>query len=130
MRPILLLLVILIIFSGCKKTQVIADIEPSSFRISILPIRTVSLNQYKITGTLEVRNATADISYGVLVGTTIDPTIDNAVKYPIGNAKNSVDFTRDLSDLNPSNFYYVRAYAQIGKFVEYSANQTITKKSP
>ena len=106
------------------------EIEGDSFRISILPVNSAQFNEFKIQGTLDIRKVSADVEYGLIVGRSINPTIENGQKYILGTASSSVDFIRELKGLDTGSVYYVRAYGK-GKFKsEYSANQIIGKVSP
>lgn len=125
----ILLLAIAVIFFSCKKT-VIEKIDADSFRISILPVKTERFNTFKITGTLDIRKASGEVEYGLLVGKTINPIFENAVKYSINKSNTSVDFNYEVAGLDTGAAYYARAYAIRDNLIEYSANQLIGKISP
>src|SRR5687768_9813140 len=119
MRYYVFLLLLNFVFLSCKKTS-IEHIEGDSFRISILPTKTEGFDNFKITGTLDVRNAANDVEYGLLVAKTINPTPENAIKYKIGSSRNSIDFIYQLSGLDTGAVYYVRAYGISNNKTEYS----------
>jgi len=129
MKKLFLLFIAFSIFA-CKKIIIVEDIDPASFRISILPVKTESFNQYKITGSMDVRNAIGTIEYGVVLGKAINPTIENATKSVVGKSKASVDFTYSLANLDTGSVFYARAYGLHNGKIEYSANQVIGKISP
>ncbi|KLT66605.1 hypothetical protein [Pedobacter sp. BMA] len=122
-------LAILIGLISCKKT-LIEDVKGDSLRISILPLEELSLNAFKVTGSLEIRNLSGDIAYGLLVGKTLNPTEANSKSFPIASTSSSVDFTQKIEGLDTGQVYYVRAYAKRNNLIEYSANQTLAKVSP
>ena len=128
MRNILLLAILLGCFS-CKKNDV-EKIDGDSYRISMLPFPAGAFNTFKATGTLEVRRTNGDIQYGLLIGKVLNPTVGNAIQIPLGTARGSVDFTKEIKDLDTGSVYYVRAYGKSGEIIEYSANQQISKVSP
>jgi N-acetylneuraminic acid mutarotase len=128
MRSFWFLLLALCILSCSKKE--FKDVQADSFRISILPVANPAFNQYKLTGTLDVRQATGSIEYGLVVGKSLNPTIDNDKVFKVGSASTPVDFTHIISKLDTGSAYYVRAYAKSSTATQYSANQTIGKLSP
>jgi hypothetical protein len=129
MRKALVALYILVLLTSCKKT-IVEEVEGDSFRISILPVLMEGFDHYKFTGTLDLRHAADHVEYGLLLGKSINPTVENAVKLPIGQAGGSVDFTKEVSGLDTGIVYYVRAYGLGKSTVQYSANQIIGKVSP
>lgn len=127
MRYYLFLLCLFSLFSSCKKEE---DIDGDSFRVSIIPVNTQSYDEFKITGTLDIRNVSGNVEYGLVVGKTLNPTVENGVKYVIGSVRSTTDFTHQLNGLDTGSVYYVRAYGLGNKVVQYSANQVIGKLSP
>jgi hypothetical protein len=128
MRRFLYLLTTLFVISCTKKE--IKDIQADSFRISILPVANTAFNQYQLNGTLDVRQATGSIEYGLVVGKSLDPTIDRDKVFKTGSSSTSVDFTQIVSNLDTGSVYYVRAYGKSSTGSQYSANQLISKLSP
>ncbi|QIL40695.1 hypothetical protein G7074_16335 [Pedobacter sp. HDW13] len=126
--PLALLLALFLGLLSCKKA--IVEKDGDSFRISMLPLPEVEFNTFRVKGTLDVRNVNGEIQYGLLVGKSVNPTIENATHILLGKANASVDFTKELNGLDTGTVYYVRAYGKIGDMIEYSANQQISKVSP
>lgn len=129
MRYSLVLLCISLFLFSCKKNAV-TEIEAGSFRISILPVKIEGFDNFNISGTLEIRHADQDVEYGVIAGTSENPTLENGTKFLIGNSRGSVDFTHNLTGLDTGKVYYVRAYALFKKKTEYSSAYLIGKMSP
>ncbi len=125
----ILFLAILVILCSCKKT-IVEKIDADSFRVSILPVKIEAFNAYKVTGTLDIRNTSGEIEYGLLLGKSLNPTFENAIKYSIGKTITSVDFNQQIAGLDTGAVYYARAYAVRDNLIEYSANQPINKISP
>lgn len=127
MRYIILLAIFLGLFS-CKKA--IIEKDGDSFRISMLPLPEEEFNTFRVKGTIEVRHVNDGIQYGILIGKSVNPTIGNAVNIPLGETSSSVDFSKEINDLDTGSVYYVRAYGKSGERIEYSSNQQISKVSP
>jgi hypothetical protein len=128
MRTFLYLLLILCLY-GCTKKE-IEDVQADSFRISILPVVSTAFNQYQFAGTLDVRNASGNIEYGLVAGKTLNPDVGRDKVFKAGDASGSADFSQLISGLDTGAVYYVRAYAKSQTVTQYSANQTIAKLSP
>lgn len=122
-------LVITLFAMSCTKKE-ITDIQADSFRISILPVANPAFNEYQLNGTLDVRQATGSIEYGLVVGKSLDPTTDHDKVFKTGSSSTSVDFTQVVSNLDTGSVYYVRAYGKSSTGSQYSANQIISKLSP
>jgi hypothetical protein len=128
MRQLFYLGIVLFLLSCTKKE--IENIQADSFRVSILPANNVAFNQNQFSSSLDVRQSSGTIEYGLVAGKTINPTIDHDNVFKVGTANSSTDFTQVLSNLDTGVVFYVRAYGKSATAIQYSANQVISKLSP
>jgi len=129
MRKALVALYLLVLLFSCKKT-VVEEVEGDSFRISILPVQMLGFDQYKFSGSLDLRHTADHVEYGLLVSKSVNPTLENGMKFAIGQSQGSIDFVKEVTGLDTGAVYYVRAYASSKTSIQYSSNQTIGKVSP
>lgn len=114
---------------SCTKKEVV-EVEADSFRVSILPVAVIGFDQYKITGTVDVRKTSNDIEYGLVVGRDINPVLERDKVFKIGTSNSTADFAQTISGLDTGAVQYVRGYGKSSTGVQYSANQRIGKLSP
>lgn len=119
-RNVLLLsLLSIVLFSCARKEQASPPATPDpSLRLDSLKV--TSYNTFKIYGTIKVPSWIKDASYGIVHSIDTPPTLQIGTEVPLGNIKDSMQFSKVLEGLPGGNSYYFRAYVKGSGKVWYS----------
>ena len=100
----------------CMKDE--GHVDTSYPTVKITSISEVSSTGAKVTANVSDEGISAVTERGFVYGTAEDINVDNADKISVGSG--SGEFTVDLTSLNHSTRYYVKAYARNERGVSYS----------
>lgn len=126
--------ILVILFTACGKKDVIVPtptpLAPTP--ITIATITTMAANNVNDVlassgGNITNNGGAAITESGICYATTANPSITNTI---VSNSGGGNSFVSILTGLNPSTFYYVRAYAKNSIGIGYGNEVTFTTLAP
>ena len=85
-----------------------------------------SYNTATVQGAVVSIGSSRVTHYGFVWSTAEQPTLENGKKCDLGDTQSPKDFTYQITNLEASTDYYVRAYAQNGEGISYSSQLKFT----
>lgn len=135
MKPKLLFLLAVLVFSGCQKKDslvpppVTPPANPDTLRVPKLstnPATKLSLYSVVLGGVLNDTGSSRVIEAGLVIDTVSSPTTTKNVNKFIRQPNNNGEFSTTVIDLPAGKTWYVRAYGQNAQGVGYGNEVTFT----